>query len=145
MIDVILDASVVLKWFKSEGETHVDEARAIVAGHARERHRARVLDLTYYELGNVAARRFRWSADHIEQALSALHDICGPGLPLTVEARELAARRAAQHGLSFYDAAYWAVASLLSAPLVTADSELIALGAGEDPAAFASRFRLPRE
>jgi predicted nucleic acid-binding protein len=97
---------------------------------------ALVLDLTFYEIGNVLARSLGWTGEAVTAQLDDLDVICPDAMPLTPVARADAARLAAAHGLSFYDAAYWATARALGLPLVTADSELLAAGAGLSPAAF---------
>lgn len=138
----ICEASVVVKWFHSEAETEVREARAVLAAHQRDRIQAMVLDLTYYEIGNFMARRARWTGDRIAARLGDLAVIVGS--PIRPAAPELAtaASLAADHELSFYDATYWAVALSLDAALVTSDDELLEAGAGESPTAFSERLRL---
>lgn len=103
---------------------------------------ALVLDLTYYELGNFMARRARWNGSRIAARLADLAALLGS--PLRPQAPELAdaAGLAAGHGLSFYDATYWAVARSLDAALLTSDGELLAAGAGESPAALCERLEL---
>ena len=65
---VIIDTSVLLKWFHSEGESEVDDARTILDAHADEMLVALVLELSVYESGQhpdlvvaLGARRRRRS------------------------------------------------------------------------------------
>ncbi len=142
MTAVVCDASVVLKWFNRRGEEEVDAARAIVQAHIAGSLRAHVLDLTYYEVGNAALRSLRWSGERAEQMLDELEELCGAGIPVAGGVRGTATRLAAVHGLTLYDASYWAVALAGDCMLVTADRQLIAAGAGLSPRAAAAALGL---
>ncbi|MGH2854999.1 MAG: type II toxin-antitoxin system VapC family toxin [Solirubrobacteraceae bacterium] len=138
MTDVLCDTSIVVKWFHESGETEVAQARAILEAHTDRTLTAVVLDLTVYELGNVAARALGLPGDRVVAILDRLELICDEGLRLSPRARRDAAELAAAHRLSFYDAAYWAVARERGITLVTADAELLRVGAGLTPTAFAA-------
>ena len=142
MIDVLCDASVVVKWFHEQDEPEVGPSRAILEAHAAGTLRALVLDLTVYEVGNVAARPLRLPGDRVAQILDRLELICDAGLHLSPAARRDAAELAVAHRLTFYDAAYWAVARERDIALVTADAELLKAGAGSSPTDFVSTHDL---
>jgi predicted nucleic acid-binding protein len=119
--EVVLDASVALKWFHSEGEDHLEAARAL-----RERFEAgelRVLapPLLWLEILNVAARRWHWEEARLSRLASTLEDL---GFQL-VEPDLPGVARWAAAGLTAYDAAYVAVAEQTGSPLVTDDAEII--------------------
>jgi predicted nucleic acid-binding protein len=119
--EAVLDASVVLKWFHSEGENHVEAAQEL-----RERFEAgelRVLapPLLWLEILNVAARRWRWTGAQLEQLATALPEL---GFEL-IEPELAGVARWAAAGLTAYDAAYVAVAEQAGARLVTDDAELV--------------------
>lgn len=143
--EIVCDASVVLKWALSEGESEVAEARALRTAAASGRLEIAVLDLTYYEVANILIRSRTWSSADVTRALELFERLCGPGVPLTARSRGRATNLASAHGLTFYDAAYWAVAAELGATLVTADRELLDAGAGESPTAAAARLGLELE
>ena len=96
MNEAVLDASVVLKWFHSEGEEHLEAARKL-----RERFEAgelRVLapPLLWLEILNVAARRWRWTDAKMEQLAATL-----PGLGFElVEPELVGVARWASQGLT---------------------------------------------
>lgn len=121
MTEAVLDASVVLKWFHSEGEEHVEAARRL-----RERFEAgelRVLapPLLWLELLNVAARSWRWSEEQLLQLAAALPEL---GFELLEPDLSQIAHWTAL-GLTAYDAAYVAVADQAGVQLVTDDAEIL--------------------
>lgn len=132
--DVIVDANVVLKWFHEEGEEEVEASRALLAAHRDRRAIVRMLDLTPYEVGNALIRgRARLSADQVDVVLRAAREICRAVAP-DDEDLSCAARLAAEHELTLYDAAYAAVAIRREAVLATLDQQLLASGLGTRPA-----------
>jgi predicted nucleic acid-binding protein len=134
-IDVVSDASVVIKWFHAEGEEEVEPARALLEHYARQAIRLVVLDLTPYEVGNALLRgRARVAADRVAVVLDALADICPQVTPTKMDLRE-AAMLAERHRLTLYDAAYAAVARARGAELVTLDEALLESGLGRRPSA----------
>lgn len=140
VIDVVFDASVALKWFRAEGESEIEPARALLDAHrSGEVLIASVLDLTAYEIGNALIRRVEPEA--VSSVLGALAAIC-TAHALDAEDRHAAAVLAAGHGLTFYDAAYASVAQRRGGVLATADRQLLDAGLGESPAALAQRLAL---
>ena len=128
---VVADASVALKWFHAEGEEAVEAARAVLEAFADRQIDLLILDLTIYEIGNALLRSAA-GPDSIATVLDALTEICEPTVPTTSE-RALATRLATDHGLTFSDAAYAAVARGRLGRLVTMDHQLLAAGLGVRP------------
>jgi predicted nucleic acid-binding protein len=139
---VLVDTSVVMKWFHEEGEAEVAEARALLAAHQADRITAYLLDLSLYELGNVLIRSLRWSPTDAADQLDDLIAICGDPLVPDLCWHRDAASLAALHGLSYYDASFAAAAAAIGAPLVSADKELTTAGLAESPSALVRRLRL---
>lgn len=134
-IDVVSDASVVLKWFHAEGEEEVESARALLEHYSRQTIGLQILDLTPYEVGNALLRgRTRVAADRVVVVLEALADICPRLAPTSSHLRDAAAL-AELHDLTLYDAAYAAVARASGAELVTLDRALLKSGLGRRPSA----------
>ena len=131
-IDVICDASVVLKWFHAEGEDEVEAARGLLDLHRGRAAALSVLDLTAYEIGNVLVRRLRMKRAHADAVLDALAEIC-PRLAATPAELASALTLAAEHDLTMYDASYAAVAAARHAHLATLDRALIDAGLGRRP------------
>lgn len=121
MSTVVLDASVVLKWFHSAGEKHVEAARELRGRFEAGELHVLAPPLLCLEVLNVAARRWRWSRAQLEQLAGAL-----PGLGFELLEPGLAGvARWASEGLTAYDAAYLAVAEQTGAQLVTDDGEMV--------------------
>ena len=134
-IDVVSDASVVLKWFHAAGEEEVESARALLEHYSRHAIGLQILDLTPYEVGNALLRgRARVAADRVAIVLEALADICPRIAPTSSHLRD-AANLAELHELTLYDAAYAAVAKASRAELVTLDRALLKSGLGRRPSA----------
>ena len=132
-IDVVSDASVVLVWFQSEGEFEVAECRALVTAYQFKEIRLLVTTHTALELGNALLRGHRKaSASQVIVALTELANVCDVVAfePGDLEAAAILAER---HNLSFYDAAYAAVAQRREVRLATLDRQLLAAGLGQRP------------
>ena len=120
MIEAVLDASVVVKWFRSEGERHVEPARALRRSFAAGDLVVFTPPLLRLELVNVAGRRWRWGKEALVELAAALDEL---GFE-QVEPDMVRVARWTARGLTAYDGAYVAVAEQVRTQLVT-DDELI--------------------
>ncbi len=142
MTSLLIDTSVLIKWFHRAGETELNEARALRAAHLSGELDAHIVDLAVYEVGNVLVRSLNWPADDVADQLDDLLAICGtPLVPIPPWLRNASAL-ATEHNLSFYDAAWAAAARGLGVPLVSADAKLIDAGLAESPTQIVQRLRL---
>ena len=119
---IVLDASVVIKWFHEEKDT--DRAIILQEQIAQGEVRTLVPPLLFYEVANVLTMK---SGSEIEEVINA-HQIL-ENLPFQVvevihTVLEEAVRIAHQNHISVYDAIYVALAILSDATLVTADEKL---------------------
>lgn len=143
MIDsLLLDTSVLLKWFHADGEPEVAPARALRGAHQDGMIEVRVLDLAIYELGNVLVRSLGWRGSAVADQLDDLTRLCGTPLVLDPAWRRRAAQLAEQHGLSFYDAAWAATAAELDLILVSAERQLLRAELAQSATVVAARLRL---
>lgn len=143
MTTLLVDTSVLVKWFHSEGEPELAEARSIRDATRDGEVQARLIDLALYEMGNVLLRVLGWDASDVADQLDDLVVICGPPLAMSAEWLRQAATLGETHRLTFYDASWAAAAEALGVSLISADSHLLAAGLAESPAAAVARLRLP--
>jgi predicted nucleic acid-binding protein len=119
--EVVLDTSVVLKWFVAEQRGSA-AARGLRDEYEAGRLSVTVPALLFFEIVNVAGGRWGWDeAALLELADSLdglLFEVAEPELPLVAS---WVAR-----GLTAYDAAYVALAEQRGQPLVTDDRTIIA-------------------
>jgi predicted nucleic acid-binding protein len=140
---LLVDTSVLLKWFHAEGESELAEARALRDATKDGEVQARIIDLALYEMGNVLLRTLGWNGSDIADQLDDLIVICGPPLAMAAEWIRRAAAIGETHRLTFYDAAWAATAEGLGVSLISADTQLLDAGLAESLAAVAHRLRLP--
>ena len=129
---VVADASVALKWFHEAGEEGVEAALSLLDAFGDRRIELVLLDLTAYEVGNALLRGVGVHPSVATAVLDGLADVCPP-TTLTAQERAIAAELCAKHGLTFYDAAYAAVAAARSGTLATHDGVLLREGLGHRP------------
>jgi predicted nucleic acid-binding protein len=124
--EFVLDASVVIKWFRSAGERHVESARTLRKAFEAGELIVYAPPLLRLEIVNVAGRRWRWDEPALVELAGALDD-------LGFEFQEPDLARVAHwtaRGLTAYDGAYVAVAEATEARLVTDDEVIVGI-AGE--------------
>jgi predicted nucleic acid-binding protein len=124
--DLVLDASVLLKWFAADIEPGREEAARLRASYEEGALVVVVPSLIFLELLNVAGRRWGWEEEDLAELASALDD-----LGLEIQEPELWAVAAwVSRGLTAYDAAYVSLAEQNQIELVSDDSEILRI-AGE--------------
>ena len=132
MNECVLDSSVVLKWFRSEGERHVEEARELRVAYESGDLAVLAPPLLFLEVLNVAGRAWGVGEEQLLEVASALDAFAFDRIepPLEDVARWVA------RGLTAYDAAYVALAEAEEVLLVT-DDERLAGAAGSFASALA--------
>jgi predicted nucleic acid-binding protein len=116
---VVPDASVILKWvLPPNDEPESDRARILRKAIVEEDVRALVPALWLYEVGNTLARRF---PDEAARLLAALMKLELDELAPSRKWLEAVLKLTRGHGVTFYDAAYHAIAVMHKGNFVTAD------------------------
>jgi predicted nucleic acid-binding protein len=120
--EAVLDASVVLKWFRAEGERNLPPARLLRSEFEAGKLIVFVPPLLHLEIVNVAGRRWGWDEPALVELATSLDE-------LSFELREPELVRVARwtaRGLTAYDAAYVALADGEQLRLVTDDDGIVA-------------------
>jgi predicted nucleic acid-binding protein len=125
---VVADSSVAFKWLQPEGEAGHEEALDLL-----EKHRAGEIVLTAptllrLEVANGYWRRRATAADLV-LITRVLEGLSIRWVELSAALVEDAARIAAEHRLTVYDATFVALALLFDAELVTDDRAILRAGA----------------
>jgi predicted nucleic acid-binding protein len=139
---LLLDTSVLIKWFHAEGEAELPEARILRSAHVNGDLDVHMIDLALYEIGNVLVRALSWDPVDVADQLDDLLAIVGPPLTISPDWLRQAALLAYQHDLTFYDASWAAASAELKLPLVSADRKLQGAGLAESPTQACLRLQL---
>jgi predicted nucleic acid-binding protein len=139
---LLLDTSVLIKWFHAEGEAELAEARSLRSAHVNGDLDVHMIDLALYEIGNVLVRALSWDPLDVADQLDDLLAIVGPPLMVSPDWLRQAALLAHQHNLSFYDASWAAASAELKVPLVSADRKLQGTGLAQSPTQACVRLQL---
>ena len=115
---IILDASVILRWFIEEEQS--DKARKIQDDYLVDKLDIAVPDLLLYEVANALRFNKSFEVDEIDQVLTSLSDLGIKVLPINYALVGEAARLAYNYELTVYDAIYVELSLKLGAEFVTA-------------------------
>lgn len=120
--EVVLDASVAVKWFSTEEE-------ADLAVMLRDKHIAGRLsivspDLLIYEVSNALRHNPNFDANNVKGAVKSLFDLELDLVPPNEEIFSRAAAHAFERGITIYDACYLALAELMGIEFITGDEKL---------------------
>ena len=124
----VVDASVVVKWFKDEA--HTDRALALRDDWAAGSVALHTVELLPYEVLNALRHDPVQTDETLRRAAANLRGYPFRLLPFAKIA-ERTAENALRHGISVYDAAYLSAGEELGAPAYTADEKLIARVSGD--------------
>jgi len=121
---IVVDTSVLIKWFKTRDEDLVKEARALLREVETRPLEVHVPALFLYEIGNILLLKTRLGPAALDNAIEQLETlpfiVAPPATPLLKRAAHLGRELA----LTFYDASFLALAVELDCPYITADQRL---------------------
>lgn len=118
---IILDASVAVKWFHQEADTHA--ALKYLEVITTEKERAIVPDLLFFELANTLVLK-KTESERVREALETMFALPWQRAWTSKELISAAAEVAGTAGITVYDAVYVVLARNYRGTLVTADRKL---------------------
>jgi predicted nucleic acid-binding protein len=134
---MILDASVVAKWFLSENDTET-------ALEIRDRYvdgdiDVEIPDLLIYELANLM-RYKRMGENEIREVIDSIFSMDFLIIAPTPSLMEMASNIAISHDITIYDAVYVALGKYFGTPIITADRKLYEKTYGDYEVILLSEF-----
>lgn len=121
---IVVDTSVLIKWFKTRDEDLSKEARALLREVETQPLEVHVPALLLYEVGNVLLLKTRLAPSGLEDVIEQLEALPLTVAPPAVPLLKRAARLGRELALTFYDASFLALAVELDCPYITADRRL---------------------
>jgi predicted nucleic acid-binding protein len=121
---IVVDSSVLIKWFKTRDEDLLAEARALLDEVETRPLDVHVPALLLYEIGNILLLKSGMKPAALDEALRSLEALPFSVAPPATPLLRRAARLGRQLDLTFYDASFLALAIELDCPLITADRRL---------------------
>jgi predicted nucleic acid-binding protein len=118
---IVVDTSVLIKWFKSHGEDLLPEAKQLLEQIERHGVEVHVPALLLYEVGNILLLKTSLRVGALDEAIERLEELPFVVAPPATPLLRRAARLGRELGLAFYDASFLALAVELRCPCVTAD------------------------
>lgn len=125
---VLLDTSVLVRFFVDHADEDQERADALLTAFIEGRIEFLLLDLSVYECINVLAKQMYRAAAEVADTITDLYEL---GAPIVALDRTLAIEAALVAGgteLSGYDASFLAAARSLGVTLVTGDRLLAEVG-----------------
>ncbi len=124
-MDIVLDASIGVKWFNDKNEEYVENAIAIQDKKISGEINIIVPDLFFIEILNAFITKSDFSVEDVATIREVLFkmdlEIKYPDNSLLSEASEIAL----EHGLTIYDSLYIAVAKSCNAVFYTEDKKIL--------------------
>lgn len=118
---LVIDSSVVVKWLNREGEEHLAQANKLLLDLSSGSKTADCPELVKYEVGNALLLGKKLLPEQFLQAADALFALPIGFIPFSYELVTEAYQLARRFKLTFYDAAFLALAKKEKASLITAN------------------------
>lgn len=121
MTSVVLDTSVIIKWFKSDNEPGLAEAHALKVGFQQGIFQVHAPDLLLYEFGNALRFHAKLSPAAAKAKIGALWST---GLQIELLSSDTAGEAMAlayEYDVTFYDSCFLALAKHRQCDFITAD------------------------
>jgi len=121
---IVVDTSVLIKWFKTRGEEFLAEAEQLLEEVERRHVEVHVPALLLYEVGNILLLKTRLGLAALDEAVERLETLPFVVAPPATPLLKRALRLGREFSLTFYDASFLALAVELDCPFITADQRL---------------------
>jgi predicted nucleic acid-binding protein len=121
---IVVDTSVLIKWFKTRDEDLLREARTLLHQIENRSLEVHVPALLLYEVGNILLLKTKLSPVALDQTVERLETLPFIVAPPATPLLKRAARLGRELSLTFYDASFLALAVELDCPYITADRRL---------------------
>ena len=115
---IIIDSSVIVKWLLSHNEQNLKQAHSLLTHIKKGQVECFTPELAKYEIGNAILNK-KISNDIAELAFSTFYRLPIRFISETNKAATYAYQLAEDHRITYYDAAFMALAKEQDAPLVT--------------------------
>jgi predicted nucleic acid-binding protein len=120
-LSLVLDASIVVKWYSALGEKGVPQAVDILERISGEEIEALVPDLLFYEVSNALVHKDGISPEKLQIAVSDLFTVGLKTITVDQTILQKSAALARQHKITVYDACYAVIAANNQCALITAN------------------------
>ena len=120
---VVLDASIVVKWFSFE--EYSDRALKLMEMYGEGDLDLMAPSLLPYEVGNALRYNPGFGIEDVKEALNALEDLQIRLYPPKKDVIDRAIELAFTYGFTIYDSSYIAVAEISGSTYYTADEEVV--------------------
>jgi len=120
---IVVDASVVVKWFVEEDFSK--DADRIRYDYLNQLIDIAVPSLLRYEVLNALRYSYAFGEDELKEIGKVLDDYQFLTIPLIEEYLDETIRRALKHGITIYDASYIAIGDVRNCEVYTADNKLL--------------------
>lgn len=122
---IVIDASIVVKWFNSEQEEDRDKAYALYRELKKESIEGWVPTFFLIEIVNIFLRKKHFSRSEVEQIIEKIKGIGLHFVPFSEEEIGHLTKLSDMYSLSSYDALYILLAKEKNCQLITVDRELL--------------------
>jgi predicted nucleic acid-binding protein len=120
-MDLVLDTSVVVKWFVNPPEEDLEAALEVRRKIAEAEFDLIIPDLMFYELANVLRYQPQIRVEEVAKAIDTLKAMSLDVRPFSSALGKEAVRLGRGAGITAYDAYFVVFAEALESPLLTAD------------------------
>lgn len=121
--EIVLDTSVLIKWFR-QSEVLADRALALRAAYLAGQIRIWLPTLATYELANVLRYKRDLTTQQVQDAVQSLFDMEMEWIMPSDDRIRRTVEIARTYNITVYDATFIATAEALSAICITADQRL---------------------